>query len=38
MFEDAYGVIRNRRSIKDIILWPKEQGQTIIYKTLHIEN
>jgi hypothetical protein len=32
-FEDTKGVIRNR--IAQTIQWPKEKGQTIIYKQLY---
>ena len=32
MFEDTIEVIRSR---KQTIQWPKEKGQTPIYKTLH---
>jgi len=36
-FEDTNGVIKIRKSKKDrsTTQWPKEKGQTTIYKTLH---
>ena len=36
-FEDTKRVIRIRNSKKDRQHWPKEKGQTTIYKTLHIK-
>ena len=34
-FVDTIGVIRSRKSKNKKIQWPKEKGQTMIYKTLH---
>ena len=34
--EDTKEVIRIHKSKKDTAQWPKEKGQTTIYKTLHV--